>query len=74
MDVGWDLLVGVGRRVLTSIEAAASLDWASPGVAWPLAFLASVNQALISLTPTPVSRIRVVRAVCVGRPLVAALS
>ena len=73
MDVGWDLLEGVGWRVLTSIDAAASLDWPSPGVEWPRAFLASVNKALISLTPTPVSSIRAVMAVCVGRPLVAAL-
>ena len=74
MDVGWDLLEDVGWRVLTSIDADASLDWASLGVEWPRAFLASENQALISLTPTPVWSIKAVMAVCVGRPLVAALS
>ena len=74
MDVGWDLLEDARWRVLTSIDADASLDWASLGVEWPRAFLASVNQALISLTPTPVSSIRAVMAVCVGRPLVVAVS
>ena len=49
MDAGWDPLVGVGRRVLTSTDGVASLYWAFLRPVWPCAFLSSVNQALISL-------------------------
>ena len=74
MDVGWVPLEDVGWRVLTSIDAGASLGWALLGAEWPRALLVSENQALISLAPTPILSIKAVVAVGVGRPLVAAVS